>query len=78
MIYVLVAVYLALFAAAEWKRDVIYAVSAMLAAGIAMMNPTLMSASLFGVDTFNLPLLMFIAAVYSLIRMLLTNSQRIQ
>jgi hypothetical protein len=78
MYYVLVAVYLALFAAAEWKRDVIYAVSAMLAAGIAMMNPTLMSATLFGVDTFNLPLLMFIAAGYCLIRMLLTNSVRVQ
>ena len=78
MMYVLVAVYLALFAAAEWKRDVIYAVSAMLAAGIAMMNPTLMSATLFGVDTFNLPLLMFIAAGYCLIRMLLTNAVRVQ
>jgi hypothetical protein len=78
MYYVLVAVYLALFAAAEWKRDVIYAVSAMLAAGIAMMNPTLMSATLFGVDTFNLPLLMFIAAGYCLIRMLLTNAVRVQ
>lgn len=78
MYYVLIAVYLALFAVAEWKRDVIYAVSAMLASGIAMMNPTLMSASLFGVDTFNLPLLMFFAAGYCLIRMLLTNSQRIQ
>ena len=78
MYYVLVAVYLALFAAAEWKRDVIYAVSAMLAAGIAMMNPTLMSATLFGVDTFNLPLLMFIAAGYCLIRMMLTNAVRVQ
>lgn len=78
MYYVLIAVYLALFAAAEWKRDVIYAVSAMLAAGIAMMNPTLMSATLFGVDTFNLPLLMFIAAGYCLIRMLLTNAVRVQ
>lgn len=78
MYYVLVAVYLALFAAAEWKRDVIYAVSAMLASGIAMMNPTLMSATLFGVDTFNLPLLMFIAAGYCLIRMLLTNAVRVQ
>ena len=78
MMYVLVAVYLALFAAAEWKRDVIYAVSAMLASGIAMMNPTLMSATLFGVDTFNLPLLMFIAAGYCLIRMLLTNAVRVQ
>ena len=78
MMYVLVAVYLALFAAAEWKRDVIYAVSAMLASGIAMMNPTLMSATLFGVDTFNLPLLMFIAAGYCLIRMMLTNAVRVQ
>lgn len=78
MYYVLVAVYLALFAAAEWKRDVIYAVSAMLASGIAMTNPTLMSATLFGVDTFNLPLLMFIAAGYCLIRMLLTNAVRVQ
>lgn len=78
MYYVIVAVYLALFAVAEWKRDVIYAVSAMLASGIAMMNQTLMSASLFGVDTFNLPLLMFFAAGYCLIRMLLTNSQRFQ
>mgnify|MGYP001066854252 FL=1 len=78
MYYVLVAVYLALFAAAEWKRDVIYAVSAMLASGIAMMNPTLMSATLFGVDTFNLPLLMFIAAGYCLIRMMLTNAVRVQ
>ena len=78
MMYVLVAVYLALFAVAEWKRDVIYAVSAMLASGIAMMNPTLMSATLFGVDTFNLPLLMFIAAGYCLIRMMLTNAVRVQ
>lgn len=78
MYYVLVAVYLALFAAAEWKRDVIYAVSAMLASGIAMTNPTLMSATLFGADTFNLPLLMFIAAGYCLIRMLLTNAVRVQ
>jgi hypothetical protein len=78
MYYVLVAVYLALFAVAEWKRDVIYAVSAMLASGIAMMNPTLMSATLFGVDTFNLPILMFFAAGYCLIRMMLTNSARIQ
>lgn len=78
MYYVLVVVYLTLFAVAEWKRDVIYAVSAMLASGIAMMNPTLMSATLFGVDTFNLPLLMFFAAGYCLIRMLFTNSARIQ
>lgn len=78
MYYVIVAAYLALFIAAEWKRDVIYAVSAMLASGIAMMNPTLMSASLFGVDTFNLPLLMFFTAGYCLIRMFLTNSQRVQ
>ena len=78
MYYVIVAVYLALFAAAEWKRDVIYAVSAMLASGIAMMNQTLMSATLFGVDTFNLPLLMFLAAAYCFLRMLLTNSARIQ
>lgn len=76
MIYVIVAVYLALFVAAEWKRDVIYAVSAMLASGIAMMNPTLMSATLFGVDTFNLPLLMFLTAAYCLFRLLLTNSTR--
>lgn len=76
MIYVIIAVYLALFVAAEWKRDVIYAVSAMLASGIAMMNQTLMSATLFGVDTFNLPLLMFLAAAYCLFRLLLTNSQR--
>jgi hypothetical protein len=77
MYYVLVAVYLALFAAAEWKRDVVYAVFALLASGIAMMNQTLMSATLFGVDTFNLPLLMFFAAGYCLIHLLLTNSARL-
>ena len=73
MIYIILTAYLAFLAFAEWKRDVIFALGAMLTSGIAMTSTTLTEVSLLGVEVFTLPTLMFILALYVMVRQLLVN-----
>ena len=78
MYYVIIAMYAFFLTVSEVKRDVIFAVGALLTSGIAMTSVTLQSGVLLGVDVFTLPTLMFILAFYSGARVLLQNTQRVE
>lgn len=75
---ILFAGWLAFFILADVKRDVLYAVTAVLTTGIMMAQAGFVSMKLLGVDSFTLASLMFLISAYLLIRVLLTNGKDVE
>lgn len=69
---VLVLIWIFLVACGDFKRDIIFALMSLIAAGIIMNDATLSALSLPGVEGFTMPHAMMVVSLYVVLRTAIT------
>ena len=70
LVLVLIWIFLVVFG--DFKRDIIFALMSLIAAGIIMNDATLSALSLPGVETFTMPHAMMVVSLYVVLRTAIT------